>query len=970
MKKIILLTFLVALTTIVQAQMLDHVQGTILVQLKEGVSGRDLMRGNANLKDFTLHRQISEPMNIYTLGFDFTQFNEDEMLRKVWREDAIINAQFDHFVSMRLTPDDPQFADQWQYINTGQSGGTAGADIDMDLAWDTTTGGLTPDGDTIVVCVLDGGYDLSHNDMVDNYWINHAEIPDNGIDDDGNGFTDDYYGWSVSNQSDEITQVPWHGTPVAGIIGAKGNNGIGVAGVSWDVKLMLVATGSASVESQVLEAYSYPLIARQKYNETNGDEGAFVVATNASWGIDFGQPEDSPLWCAYYDTLGVHGILNCGATINGNQNIDEVGDLPTACPSDYLIAVTNMNHNDVKVTGAGYGATTIDLGAFGAGTWTVEAGGGYGGFGGTSGATPHVTGAIGLLYAAPCPNLVSLAKSNPAEAVLLLKQYILEGVDPNASLDGITTTGGRLNINNSMQLLMNNCGDCFVNYGSDVSGLTDVMATLNWVVSDSIEHVDLRWREVGTTDWNMEEGITAPLVLGGLMACTEYEYQIKGNCLTGEELDFGDSALFKTDGCCENPSELVVSNLSPTSIDLAWASVLAAEEYTIRYRPVGTTMWEMTTTTAIETTLTDLMECVDYEAEIQINCGEGSNPMFSATTNFKTKGCGLCEDAEYCVLGEINASDEWIANVTLNEINNSSGSDGGYGDYTGVSTDLMQGANYTLSLTPGYSGSTYDEMFRVWIDFNQNEVFEDSEEIFVTTEFVSETTTSNITVPSDASLGITRMRVMMAYEATPSACEFNSDYGEGEDYCINIVEGVPCSMTTGLDTTSVGENIVDLTWDVNSDADGYTVRYREVGAANWLTMDATSNTITIEDLTDCKDHEAQVATQCAGILSDYSQSVMFKTDCAVSTTEVFAQYALNTYPNPTTDELFLSWENIDNSQDWNIEIRDIKGQLLSTHQAVNNSTRINMEHLTQGVYLVQVKNSEGLTIGRQRIVKM
>jgi subtilisin family serine protease len=121
-----------------------------------------------------------------------------------------------------------------------------------------------------------------------------------------------------------------------------------------------------------------------------------------------------------------------------------------------MIAVTNMDITDTKVTSAGYGLETIDLGAHGAGTFTTSENA-YGGFGGTSGATPHVTGTIALLYSAPCQNLADLAMSNPELAAQIVRDLILDNVDPNPSLVGITVTEGRLNVNNSMQALMAMC---------------------------------------------------------------------------------------------------------------------------------------------------------------------------------------------------------------------------------------------------------------------------------------------------------------------------------------------------------------------------------------------------------------------------------------------------------------------------------------------------------------------------------
>jgi hypothetical protein len=122
-----------------------------------------------------------------------------------------------------------------------------------------------------------------------------------------------------------------------------------------------------------------------------------------------------------------------------------------------MIAVTNTNINDVKVTQAGYGLETIDLGAPGQGTFTTSETS-YGGFGGTSGATPHVTGTIALLYSAPCQELADLAISDPQLAAEIVRGIVLNNVDPNESLEGITVTGGRLNVNNSMEDLMDRCG--------------------------------------------------------------------------------------------------------------------------------------------------------------------------------------------------------------------------------------------------------------------------------------------------------------------------------------------------------------------------------------------------------------------------------------------------------------------------------------------------------------------------------
>lgn len=446
--------FLLLRNVNISAQDRDHVPGDILVMIQKGADINNVLKSSSFLNGaatgISAEQNLSQRLNIWQLHFNFYSVNENEMLRSLTEDPEVLIAQFNHYVEDRNMPDDTLFPQQWNMLNIGQTGGTSGSDVRATSAWDLATGGITASGDTIVIAIIDQGYDLTHPDL--HYWKNYKEIPGDEIDNDNNGYTDDYDGWNAIDGTGNIPSDP-HGTHVSGIAGARGNNLIGVTGVNWNVQIMPVK-GNSGIESIVIEGYGYALEMRALFNSTNGSEGAFVVSANSSFGIDYGQPSAYPLWCAMYDSMGKYGILHATATANANFNIDVVGDMPTACPSDYMISVTNTTSADKKNTSAAYGATTIDLGAPGTGilsTFPVTQGS-YGSLSGCSMSSPHVAGAVALLFSLPCIGLANDYKNDPAGTALRIKDFILEGVDTLPDLTGKTVSGGRLNVYNSMLL--------------------------------------------------------------------------------------------------------------------------------------------------------------------------------------------------------------------------------------------------------------------------------------------------------------------------------------------------------------------------------------------------------------------------------------------------------------------------------------------------------------------------------------
>ena len=429
--------------------------GEFLIQLKQS-NDIQTIENRFHNKGLVTVETISKRFKIYLLTFNNKSLNQQSLLKELKSEKTVINAQSNHTLSLRegneldSIPDDPNFSSQWSLQNTGQNGGTIDADIDATDAWAITHGGLTVLGDTIVVAVVDGGTDKDHEDLAFKY--NRDEIPANGIDDDNNGYIDDVMGWNAYSNTGYMPDHS-HGAHVCGIIGAVGDNGIGVTGVNWNVKVLPIA-GSSSSEATVVKALSYIYTVRARYDSTNGQMGAFVVSQNNSFGIDQGNPDNYPIWEAMYDSLGRLGVMSAAATANAFWDIDVVGDVPTGFTTDYMVAVTNTTRAD-KLYTAGYGDTAIDLGAPGTAILSTILNNGYGTKTGTSMATPHVAGAIALILAAADSTFIADYKTNPGEKILMIKDYLLRGVDTLPTLMGKTVSGGRLNVYNSIELLLN-----------------------------------------------------------------------------------------------------------------------------------------------------------------------------------------------------------------------------------------------------------------------------------------------------------------------------------------------------------------------------------------------------------------------------------------------------------------------------------------------------------------------------------
>lgn len=456
MKISTLILFLLIAITTTQAQNIDSNRepGELLVMMKNDIDPMQnaLLRADIESRGIIIDRKVTKSFNIWLFRFNEADQPAEKALELIRQHPSVKLAQFNHKVTERqLLPNDPSFNLLWALLNTGQSGGTPGADIHATEAWDITNSGVTALGDTIVIAVIDGGVELSHPDL--NLNKNWNEIPLNSIDDDNNGYIDDFNGWNAYSSTGNMVTHD-HGTHVIGIAGAKTNNGVGVSGVSFNAKVLPVA-GSGTTDVLVASAYDYVYTMRKVYNESNGARGAFIVASNSSFGVDGGDPANFPLWGAMYDSMGMVGIINVASTANRGWDVDIQGDIPTAMTNESIIAITNTTNMDLRNTQAAWGLNSIDLGAPGTSIYSTRQGNTYGYKTGTSMSSPMVSGSVALLYAATDSLRMLEYKESPALAVSRFKRYILATVDTIPSLVGMTVSGGRLNLRDAVLMAAN-----------------------------------------------------------------------------------------------------------------------------------------------------------------------------------------------------------------------------------------------------------------------------------------------------------------------------------------------------------------------------------------------------------------------------------------------------------------------------------------------------------------------------------
>jgi subtilisin family serine protease len=333
-------------------------------------------------------------------------------------------------------PNDPGFSNQWGFQQPNDH------DIDAPEAWDEQT-----DASPLVVAVIDTGTQWDHPDLAANIWTNTGEIPGNGIDDDGNGYIDDVHGYDWVNLDGNPMDDYGHGTHTAGTIGAVTNNGTGVAGVCWKVRIMplkfLNSGGSGSISDAVLAL---------EYAMNNG-----ANLSSNSWGCYCSDSDMQPLSDAIDEAFNTKGMLFVAAAGNNGSDNDQTPFYPASLHSKAIFSVAASDANDNLAGFSNYGRTSVDIAAPGDGVYSTWLGSSYTYLSGTSMACPHAAGAVALA-AAHCPN----------SDLLRIRNKIMASADQLPAFMGKVASNGRLNLRGALDACP--CAVSFKTTGTGLGG--------------------------------------------------------------------------------------------------------------------------------------------------------------------------------------------------------------------------------------------------------------------------------------------------------------------------------------------------------------------------------------------------------------------------------------------------------------------------------------------------------------------
>ena len=753
----------------------------------------------------------------------------------------------------------------------GQNNGTIGSDISLTEAWTIETG-----DSSVIVAINDGGVDWRHEDLAGNMWVNPGEIPGNNIDDDNNGYIDDIYGYDFALDR-PLFLLDYHGTHVAGIVAAETNNGIGVAGVAGGsgnndgVRIMSCAVfcnvGFFNTSGGFEEAFTYA-----------ADNGA-VISQN-SWTYDtmdiFEQSTLDAIDYFIAEAGSPLAPMDGGVVFFSTGNSGESGQWWPGC-YEPVVAVAATNNNDVKTIYSNYD-TWVDISAPGGeyendeapvltGILSTLPNDEYGFDKGTSVACPHVSGVAALIVSHYTGNIT------PQEVI----DRLINTTDPIDSLNPNfmgQLGSGRLNAYAALSAdfapsAANYCNSKGINSGWEWIARVDFGTFSNSSEGNSYsDFTDKVIKVIGGRSYSIT---LTPGFRGDAIYNEYWKIWIDYNndtTFSVDELVYDSEGLISTlavEGTITIPSDIIGTRMMRVSMKYDGEqgaceifSYGEVEDYYINILPGVDTVAPSEPTNVTSSSITDSSFILSWNASND-NVGVIGYDIFkddilyasTTGTNYIVKElnafseylfCIKAKDAagnvsfasnsiivttlnssSYCESRGYVSSDEWIEKIDLGAHTISSGNNAGYKYFSSESIVLDPGSSVNVLLTPGFPGNESYEYWKIWIDYNNNKIFDDSELEFAALNY--EPVNGTINIPLSAS-GTVRMRVSMKkYSPSQNACEI-FDFGEVEDYNVTFNQTIydieAPSAPANVSLSNITETTFILSWYSSTDNVGVT----------------------------------------------------------------------------------------------------------------------------------------------------
>ena len=554
------------------------------------------------------------------------------------------------------------------------------------------------------------------------------------------------------------------------------------------------------------------------------------------------------------------------------------------------------------------------------------------------------------------------------------------------------------------------------------SSITSNSATATWdIIADAT--YDVRYKETSSAVWITSSVVTTTTVFTGLTANTNYEVQVRSNCTDGTNSSYSSSVLFTTlEGCIATmPTNLTISSITSNSATATW-DIIADATYDVRYKETSSAVWITSSVVTTTTVFTGLTANTNYEVQVRSNCTDGTSSSYSSSVTFTT-----LEESTYCNSQGLDFSEEYISMVRFNGTPNTSGASG-YSDFTNFTFEATRGETNLGVIVTTFTGDAKSEAYAVWIDYNDDGIFDDSqgsvERIYRKSPTTSTANYISFAVSETVSLGVKNMRVSMKYNALPTPCETFS-HGEVEDYTIEIIDScdndaeAPVPNTTDLPTITAECEVTSLPTPIATDnciglvngthnasfpiIASTTVTWTYTDGTNTSTQTQSVVVSTIDNAIgeteytlsanaegyiyqwlDCNDDDnpiigaidqTYIATENGSYAVEINNGECFVTsDCitisGIGILENDLKSNVRVYPNPNNG-VFSITLNSDSTNDISVTIHSLLGQQVYNKSYANMQSvfykEISLDNIQSGVYLLQISNGIDSNIKRMII---